>query len=160
MPNFSDRDLNDLLRVIDTNGSLGRSNGVVEYEEFCHWLVKENPLDFSSSTFSAYVSQLMREAGQAKDKASMIVDEIQVRDDGVYFRLQPGAHKHAESHIKIDFWHSWFGSIDCLWNLSKREKSMPRSRSSGELRLGETRLELSTSQPRHYDPECSRPSSQ
>ena len=28
MPNFSDRDLNDLLRVIDTNG-----NGVVEYEE-------------------------------------------------------------------------------------------------------------------------------
>lgn len=28
MPNFSDRDLNDLLRVIDTNG-----NGVVEYDE-------------------------------------------------------------------------------------------------------------------------------
>ena len=28
MPNFSDRDMNDLLRVTDTNG-----NGVVEYEE-------------------------------------------------------------------------------------------------------------------------------
>ena len=28
MPNFSDRDLNDLLRIIDTNG-----NGVVEYDE-------------------------------------------------------------------------------------------------------------------------------
>lgn len=96
MPNFSDRDINDLLRVIDTN-----SNGVVEYEEllastaflawfsmrfasnmavfglffmafpcvlprFCQWLLKENPLDFSQSTFAAYVAQLMREAGHAK----------------------------------------------------------------------------------------------
>lgn len=97
MPNFSDRDLNDLLRVIDTNG-----NGVVEYEEFCQWLVKENLLDFSSSTFSAYVSQLMREAGQAKDKASMCVDEIQVRDDGVYFRLQCGTVRLETTTFRAD----------------------------------------------------------
>eukprot|EP00438_Fugacium_kawagutii_P013746 Skav210284 [mRNA] locus=scaffold2977:375477:378729:- [translate_table: standard] len=74
IPNFSDRDLNDLLRVIDTNG-----NGVVEYEEFCQWLTKENPLEFSQSTFSNYVAQLMREAGKAKEKADLCVDEIQVR---------------------------------------------------------------------------------
>ena len=33
---------------------------------FCQWLLKENPLDFSSATFAAYVAQLMREAGRAK----------------------------------------------------------------------------------------------
>lgn len=85
MPNFSDRDLNDLLRVIDTNG-----NGVVEYEEFCQWLTKENPLEFSQTTFSHYVAQLMREAGKAREKADLCVDEIQVREDGVYFRLRSG----------------------------------------------------------------------
>jgi len=85
MPNFSDRDLNDLLRVIDTNG-----NGVVEYDEFCQWLTKENPLEFSQTTFSHYVAQLMREAGLAKEKADLCVDEIQVREDGVYFRFRDG----------------------------------------------------------------------
>ena len=34
---------------------------------FCQWLLKENPLDFSNSTFAAYVAQLMREAGTAKE---------------------------------------------------------------------------------------------
>lgn len=36
---------------------------------FCQWLLKENPLDFSSATFAAYVAQLMREAGRAKVRA-------------------------------------------------------------------------------------------
>ena len=97
MPNFSDRDINDLLRVIDTN-----SNGVVEYEEFCQWLLKENPLDFSSATFAAYVAQLMREAGRAKDKADLCVDEIQVRQDGVYFRLKSGQMRFETTAFRTE----------------------------------------------------------
>lgn len=46
---------------------------------FCQWLTKENPLEFSQTTFSHYVAQLMREAGLAKEKADLCVDEIQVR---------------------------------------------------------------------------------
>jgi len=97
MPNFSDRDINDLLRVIDTN-----SNGVVEYEEFCQWLLKENPLDFSETTFAAYVAQLMREAGTAKDKADLCVDEIQVRQDGVYFRLKSGQMRFETTAFRTE----------------------------------------------------------
>lgn len=97
MPNFSDRDINDLLRVIDTN-----ANGVVEYEEFCAWLMKENPLDFSSSTFAAYVAQLMREAGTAKEKADLNVDEIQVRHDGVYFRLKSGQMRFETTAFRTE----------------------------------------------------------
>ena len=46
---------------------------------FCQWLTKENPLEFSRSTFSNYVATLMQEAGKAKEKADLCVDEIQVR---------------------------------------------------------------------------------
>ena len=46
---------------------------------FCQWLTKENPLEFSQTTFSHYVAQLMREAGKAREKADLCVDEIQVR---------------------------------------------------------------------------------
>eukprot|EP00931_Biecheleriopsis_adriatica_P063711 TRINITY_DN3863_c0_g1_i1.p1 TRINITY_DN3863_c0_g1~~TRINITY_DN3863_c0_g1_i1.p1 ORF type:complete len:1082 (-),score=256.16 TRINITY_DN3863_c0_g1_i1:65-3310(-) len=85
MPNFSEKDLTDLMRVIDKNG-----NGVVEVDEFCSWISQENPLDFSDSTFSDYVSKLMREAGHARERSALSVDEVQVRTDGVYFKLMSG----------------------------------------------------------------------
>mmetsp|Transcript_96 Transcript_96/g.175 ORF Transcript_96/g.175 Transcript_96/m.175 type:complete len:1077 (+) Transcript_96:112-3342(+) len=85
MPNFSDRDLNDLMRIIDTNG-----NGVVEYEEFCAWVSKENPLEQEGESFSDYISMLMREAGSTMKKCNLGVEEVQVRSDGVYFKLLSG----------------------------------------------------------------------
>ncbi|CAE7354437.1 unnamed protein product [Symbiodinium sp. CCMP2592] len=38
----------------------------------------------------------------AKDKASMCVDEIQVRDDGVYFRLQCGTVRLETTTFRAD----------------------------------------------------------
>lgn len=95
MPNFSDRDMNELVRTIDTNG-----NGVVEYSEFCAWVTKDRPLEMDDETFSAYVASLMREAGKWKNAANMDIDMVQVRSDGVYVSLRSGTVRKETSAFR------------------------------------------------------------
>lgn len=85
IPNFSDRDLNELMRNMDKNG-----NGIIEYEEFFDWVTKDEPLALDSTSFEEYVAQLMREAGEAATKVGMGIAEIQVRTDGVYVMNRSG----------------------------------------------------------------------
>lgn len=44
----------------------------------------------------------MREAGTAKDKADLCVDEIQVRQDGVYFRLKSGQMRFETTAFRTE----------------------------------------------------------
>lgn len=57
---------------------------------FCQWLLKENPLDFSSATFAAYVAQLMREAGRAKVRPPI---RDKTRPKGLGPQLDKKTHK-------------------------------------------------------------------
>lgn len=85
IPNFADRDLNELLRAIDKN-----SDGVIDYEEFCEWIAKSDPIQLSEFGFDTFVAGLMKEAGQAAQQAKMLLEEISVRPDGLFFRLRNG----------------------------------------------------------------------
>ena len=74
---------------------------------FCQWLTKENPLEFSQTTFSHYVAQLMREAGLAKEKADLCVDEIQVRSL---------ATKMIRT-LSYIYYHHYYHILSLLWLL-------------------------------------------
>lgn len=83
-PDFPERDLDKIMRVIDTNG-----NGVIEYEEFVNWIMAGSPLE-AEDGFEAFVNKLMTDAGVAHQKDCQEVEEVMVRNDGVVFRLRNG----------------------------------------------------------------------
>eukprot|EP00933_Yihiella_yeosuensis_P074135 TRINITY_DN8296_c1_g1_i1.p1 TRINITY_DN8296_c1_g1~~TRINITY_DN8296_c1_g1_i1.p1 ORF type:complete len:1087 (-),score=248.94 TRINITY_DN8296_c1_g1_i1:268-3528(-) len=98
MPNFSDRDMTELMRIVDKNG-----NGVIEYAEFCEWITKENPFEMDKGvSFADIVAQLMREAGQVEFKVGSNVTELQVRTDGVYFIKQNGQTHRETTAFRCD----------------------------------------------------------
>lgn len=95
MPNFSAKDMNELVRTIDTNG-----NGVVEYQEFCNWVTKDKPLEMDDASFSEYIASMMREAGKWKKSSNMDIEMVQVRSDGVYVQLRSGTVRKETSAFR------------------------------------------------------------
>lgn len=87
-PNWAERDLNELMRSIDRNG-----NGVIEYEEFCDWVMQGEDAKLGEGSFEQLVTELMREAGRATQLSKMSIVEVQVRPDGLYFILDSGEER-------------------------------------------------------------------
>lgn len=80
-PDFADRDLGKFMDLIDTN-----RNGVIEYDEFCDWVMKGSPLKVTEEdTFENEVTHLMREAGVAAQQAQQNIAEVHAREDGIFF---------------------------------------------------------------------------
>eukprot|EP00930_Biecheleria_cincta_P096944 TRINITY_DN88703_c0_g1_i1.p1 TRINITY_DN88703_c0_g1~~TRINITY_DN88703_c0_g1_i1.p1 ORF type:complete len:1092 (+),score=177.22 TRINITY_DN88703_c0_g1_i1:188-3463(+) len=94
MPNAANREMTELLRVIDTN-----RNGVIEYSEFCEWICSENPLKLEDA-FQRQIAALMREAGEAAEKALQTLSEVQIRSDGIYFVRKDGEACLATSSFR------------------------------------------------------------
>lgn len=86
-PDFADRDVDKLIRSIDTN-----HNGRIDYCEFTEWIMKGDPLaiDEGEDGFEKFIINLMRAAGKANNQAKMDVAEVQLREDGIYFTTESG----------------------------------------------------------------------
>jgi hypothetical protein len=83
-PDFSDRDLDRLLRLADKNGS-----GRIELQDFCDWIEEDEPVAVNNG-FDQILEKLMHEAGKAEEHFKMSVAEVQVRDDGLLFITRGG----------------------------------------------------------------------
>ncbi|CAE8592690.1 unnamed protein product [Polarella glacialis] len=88
-PDFTDRDLNALMRVAD-----GNSSGLVEFNDFCDWIMAEEPLKIKDS-FDNFVAGFMRQAGEAERHGKRGIAEVQVRQDGLMFVTRSGDEQLA-----------------------------------------------------------------
>lgn len=96
-PDFAERDLRALMRIIDTN-----KNGVVEYDEFCRWIVVGSPFEIGEGGFEEFVANFMREAGGAVQHARMDVAEVQIRMDGLYFVRENDLEVMETNSVTVD----------------------------------------------------------
>lgn len=98
-PDFSDRELDHLMRVIDSNG-----NGKVEIEEFVNWISQPDPLGMVNQDrdydkgLQDLITNLMRETGSASHEAKLDLAEIQVRADGLY-TVTENEQAHLETTV-------------------------------------------------------------
>lgn len=93
-PDFPDRDLDKIMRVIDTN-----HNGVIEYEEFVEWVMGGSSLEITEDSFEGLVSGLMRDAGSSSQQN---VAEVLVQPAGLFFRMRSGEEKCETYSIRND----------------------------------------------------------
>eukprot|EP00927_Polykrikos_kofoidii_P018835 TRINITY_DN18778_c0_g1_i1.p1 TRINITY_DN18778_c0_g1~~TRINITY_DN18778_c0_g1_i1.p1 ORF type:complete len:1143 (+),score=210.58 TRINITY_DN18778_c0_g1_i1:104-3430(+) len=96
-PDFSERDISKLIRQIDANG-----NGMVDFNEFCEWVMGSNPLHIKEDGFTDCVNSLMRAAGKETASWKMDIAELQVRDDGIYFVTEAGETRQEATSVRSD----------------------------------------------------------
>eukprot|EP00930_Biecheleria_cincta_P061728 TRINITY_DN4728_c0_g5_i1.p1 TRINITY_DN4728_c0_g5~~TRINITY_DN4728_c0_g5_i1.p1 ORF type:complete len:1103 (+),score=189.44 TRINITY_DN4728_c0_g5_i1:52-3309(+) len=97
MPNLSDRDFREIFHKIDSN-----HNGEIDYAEFSAWVAQDTPLVLNDNTFAAFLVERMREVGKAKQGALQVINEVQVRNDGVYFKLRSGVIRLETTAIRAE----------------------------------------------------------
>jgi len=93
-PDFADRDVDKLVRSIDKD-----HNGLVDFGEFCDWIMSGDPLAVGEDGFEEFVAGLMRSAGKANKEWSMNIKEVHLREDGLYFINDLGEAKLEASAV-------------------------------------------------------------
>lgn len=95
-PNFSDLDIAKLIRNIDSN-----SDGLIDFQEFCDWvMLGDKAFDIGEDSFEQFLKGLMSEAGYAVKQSRMMVREVHIREDGVWFVLESQEQRKESSALR------------------------------------------------------------
>jgi len=84
-PNFADRDVNQLIQTIDKN-----RNGIIDYDEFCEWIMQGDPLAMQEGRLEDQVAALMQAAGKANNDWQLDIAEVHLRQEGIFFVTEGG----------------------------------------------------------------------
>eukprot|EP00929_Paragymnodinium_shiwhaense_P011464 TRINITY_DN11718_c0_g1_i1.p1 TRINITY_DN11718_c0_g1~~TRINITY_DN11718_c0_g1_i1.p1 ORF type:complete len:1111 (+),score=297.81 TRINITY_DN11718_c0_g1_i1:106-3438(+) len=94
-PNFAERDIMHLMESIDKN-----SNGIIEYNEFCDWILQGDPLKLEKSSFENVMTRFMQDAAKAINGWQLNIAEVQLRDDGCVFVCGNGDANYEAHSVK------------------------------------------------------------